>query len=59
MVPMLQIFASIGAAARQNRKEAEGYDDNRDRRLEGGARVLRRPFALHHRTQGVNLDTET
>src|SRR6266851_387232 len=29
--------------------EAEGYDDDGDRRFEGGARVLRRPFALHDR----------
>src|SRR5260370_1076292 len=29
--------------------EAKGYDDDGDRRLEGGARVLARPFALHGR----------
>ncbi len=49
MVPMQRIFAWIGAAARRNRNETEGYDDHGDRRLKGGARVLRRPLALHDR----------
>ena len=58
MVPMLRIFASIGAAARRNRNKAEGYDHEGDRCLEGGARVLRRPFALHDRDRRQLLERQ-